>query len=298
MKKIIIAIIALFIAIPVFAGGSSPKCNTKYPVILAHGMAATDDMLGVIDYWWGIENAIENEGGNVYVTKVNCMDSTENKGKQFRDELARVLAISGASKVNIIGHSHGGLYSRYAISNLTLDGQSVSKKVASLTTLCTPHRGSSAADVIVGLAGDTGGWLIGVATDWIYGFLMGDQNPQSYDNAITVTRNYVQNVFNPNTPNKSGIYYQSYATKIKTITADMVLEPTWLLIKFYEGANDGLVSETSAKWGNYRGMESGAWWSGGVSHINAIGHFFGITPGFSAKDKMVSMVEDLKNRGY
>jgi len=74
--------------------------------------------------------------------------------------------------------------------------------------------------------------------------------------------------------------------------------PAWLVIKHYEGANDGVVSVTSAKWDNFRGVQSGAWWCGGVSHINAVNHFFGITPGFNAKGWYVDMVKGLKDRGY
>ncbi len=294
-KKVLVLSIILMFAVPValFAGGSTPKCATKYPVVLAHGMGATDDMLGFINYWWGIESALEDEGADVYVTKVNCMDSTQNKALSWKSQVLQVLAVTGKAKVNVIGHSHGGIYTRYAISNLGLGS-----KIASHTSYCSPQRGSAVADVIIGVAGDVGGWLLGATLDVVYAFLMGDSSPNSYDNAIAVSRPYMNNTFNPNTPNVSGIYYQSYAVKVKTVTADLVLEPTYLLLLFYEGTNDGLVSETSAKWGTYRGIDGGAWWCGGVSHINAIGHFFGATPGFSAPDKLVAMVEDLKGKGY
>src|SRR6056297_3590184 len=298
MKKIMIIssllMMAMFITPAfVFAGGDNNACATKYPVVLAHGMGATDDMLGVIDYWWGIEGALEDEGANVYVSAVSCMDSTQNKAAQFKQNFLYYLAASGASKANIVGHSHGTVYTRYAMTNL-----GIGSKVASHTSICGPHRGSSAADVIVNVVPDSGQWLVGAAMDVVYSWILGDSNPNSLENAYAVTRPYMNNTFNPNTPNVSGVYYQSMATKIKTITADMVLEPTWLLINFYEGANDGLVSVNSAKWGNFRGVESGAWWCGGVSHINAINHFFGITPGFDAEGWYVDIVSDLKDRGY
>lgn len=293
-KMLILAIIALFIApMAVYAGGSSGTCATKYPVVLAHGMGATDDMLGFINYWWGIESALEDQGADVYVTKVNCMDTTQNKAAAWKTQVLQVIAATGKAKINVIGHSHGGIYTRYAITNLGLG-----TKVASHTSYCSPQRGSATADVIIGVCGDVGGWLVGATLDAVYGMLMGDKSPESYANAIAVSRPYMNNTFNPATPNVSGIYYQSYATKIKTITADMCLEPSFFILLYYEGTNDGLVSENSAKWGTYRGIDGGSWWCGGVSHINAIGHFFGITPGFSASDKLVAMVADLKTKGY
>ena len=276
----------------VFAGGDNNACATRYPVVLAHGMGATDDMLGVIDYWWGIEGALEDEGANVYVSAVNAMDSTQNKAAQFKQNFLYYLAASGASKANIVGHSHGTVYTRYAMSNL-----GIGSKVASHTSICGPHRGSAVADVLIDVLPDSGQWLLGATLDVVYSFILGDSNPNSLENAYAMSRPYMNNVFNPNTQNVSGVYYQSAATKIKTITADMVLQPTWLLLNFYEGANDGLVSVNSAKWGNFRGVESGAWWCGGVSHINAINHFFGITPGFDAEGWYVDIVSDLKDRG-
>ncbi|MGV7928627.1 MAG: esterase/lipase family protein [Spirochaetota bacterium] len=287
-------ILGLFLSpATLMAGGDDASCATNYPIVLAHGMGATDDMLGVIDYWWGIEGALEDEGANVYVTAVNCMDSTASKALQFKQQYLQVLAVTGKAKANIIGHSHGTVYTRYAISNLGL-----APKVASHTSMCGPHRGSAVADVLINVLPDAGEWLVGATLDVVYAFLLGDSSPDSLQNAYDVSRPFMNNVFNPNTPNISGVYYQSWATKIKTITPDLILEPTWLLLLFYEGANDGLVSINSAKWGTFRGTEEGAWWAGGVSHINAINHFFGITPGFDAPQFYVDIVSDLKNKGY
>ncbi len=290
----LILVLAFLLPSLVFAGGDVDKCTTKNPVILAHGMFANDDMLGFIDYWWGIEDALEDEGCEVYVTSINAMDSSEAKAEAWKQQVLEIEILSGKHKFNVIGHSHGGIYSRYAISNLGLDN-----KIASHTSYCSPHRGSATADVIMGIVPDPLedfiGWMVNT---FIAGFVFGDSDPDSLANGYGVTREYMNNVFNPNSPDMPGIYYQSYATKIKTITADMVLEPSWILLKFYEGANDGLVSVDSAKWGTFRGVESGAWWAGGVSHINAIGHFFGITPGFDAGEHFVDIVSDLKDMGY
>jgi len=294
MKKITMISVLLFLLAPfLLIAGSSSTTNTKYPIVFAHGMAFSDGAVG-IDYWWGIADDLEDNGSDVFVASVNAMDSTVNKAKQFKTQFNEFLAISGASKANIIAHSHGGLYSRYMISNL-----SMSSKVASLTTICTPHRGSAVADVVLGIVPDKGQWLLGTFLDYAYRFVVGDDNPNSLANGYDLVRSYMTGTFNPNTPNKSGVYYQSWGTKIYTITADMVLEGTWLLLLFYEGANDGLVSKTSAQWGNFRGIWTGAWYNaGGVSHINAINHFFGITPGADVEGWYVDMVKDLKNRGY
>ena len=77
-----------------------------------------------------------------------------------------------------------------------------------------------------------------------------------------------------------------------------MLAPVWLLIKAIEGDNDGLVPVESAKWGNFRGVLTGAWWSGGVSHWNIIGHIFGVTPGFDAPEFYVDIAAELKEWGF
>ncbi|MEW5734724.1 MAG: alpha/beta hydrolase [Thermodesulfobacteriota bacterium] len=293
-RAAVAAILALcFLSAPALAGGSSSACATKYPIVLAHGMFASDDILGFIDYWWGIEDAIEDEGGRVYVTKVNAMDTTVNKAVSFKAQVLQILAVTGKAKVNIIGHSHGTIYSRYAITNMGMAG-----KVASWTSLCGPHRGSALADIIAyGLPSGLQN-LSGAVLDWLYTFVMGDTNPASIQNCYDVTRDYMQNVFNPNTPNVSGIYYQSWAAKAKWGCPSVVLNPLWVVLGAFEGDNDGVVSVNSAKWGTFRGVQSAAWYSPGVDHINMVGHLFGVTPGFDAPDFYVDIVSGLKGKGY
>lgn len=295
MKKSLIAFILVILMLPAlgFAAGSAPKCDTKFPVVLAHGMGAQAKILNIVDYWWGIEGALEDEGADVYITSVNGMDSTANKAAAFKTQFLQILAISGKQKANIIGHSHGTIYTRYAISNLGL-----ASKVASHTSLSGPHRGSSVADTIFNIVPNQGWTLVGDTLDIVYTFLFGDKNPNSLANGLEVTRPYMQNVFNPNTPNASGVYYQSYTSTIRYMSNSLILGVPWLIALHYEGANDGLVSVTSAKWGNFRGVIEGAWYSGGVDHLNIVNQFFGITPGFDAPQFYIDLVSDLKSRGY
>jgi triacylglycerol lipase len=221
------------------------------------------------------------------------MDSTVNKAADFKRQFMEILAVTGAKKANIIGHSHGTLYTRYAISNLGL-----APYVASYTSLAGPHRGSSVASLIMYELPD---WLLaagGDVLDFVYAFVFGDTSPDSLANALDLCPDYMINTFNPNTPNISGIYYQSWAAKAKTSCPSVLLEPTWLVMLVEEGANDGLVSVESAKWGNFRGVEDGEWYSAGVDHMNIIGQLFGVTPGFDAPQFFVDIVKDLKTRGY
>ena len=206
IKKAVILIIALAIMVPasLFASGANTACATRYPIVLAHGMGASATIslfgLNIIDYWWGIEDALEDEGADVYITTVNGMDTTANKAAAFRAQFLQILAITGQARANVIGHSHGTMYTRYAITNLGL-----AAKVASHTSISGPHRGSSIADFIFNLV-PQGGWsLVGSTLDFVYAFVFGDTNPNSLENGLEMTRYRMQNIFNPNCPNASGV---------------------------------------------------------------------------------------------
>ncbi len=290
------AFLMILLLLPASGLAAGGRCATQYPVVLAHGMGASAEILGIMDYWGGLGDTLESEGAEVYITSVNGMDSTANKAVDFKRQYLQILAVSGKSKANIIGHSHGTIYTRYAISNLGL-----SDKTASHTSIAGPHRGSVVADAVVGLVPDSLEWLVGDTFDFIYTYIFGDTNPDSLQNGYDMTRANMIDNFNPNTPDMPGIYYQSWAGKIKTMAVNArnwYFAGTWPLLLLYEGANDGLVSVDSAKWGNFRGVEDGAWYSAGVDHLNIIGMPLGLTPGFDSDTFYLDLVSDLKERGY
>lgn len=290
---ITMAISVMLVPASAIAGGSSNTCDTRYPVVMAHGMGASAEILGIVDYWWGIPGALEDEGCNVFITSVNGMDSTANKAADFKTQFLQIKSLTGAAKLNIIAHSHGAIYTRYAISNLGL-----SPYVATYTSIAGPHRGSAVADLIMYDTSSTFRRILGSSLDFVYAFIFGDTNPNSIQNGYDVCTDYMINTFNPNTPNMPGIYYQSWAAKAKTSCPSVILEPTWIYLLTKEGANDGLVSVTSAHWGNFRGVEDAAWYSVGCDHLNIVGQLFGITPGFDAPGFYVDIVSELKGWGY
>ncbi|RKP48244.1 triacylglycerol lipase [Trinickia fusca] len=117
---------------------------TQYPIVLVHGVSGTDRYANVIDYWYGIPADLEAHGANVYVANVSGFqrdDGPNSRGEQLLAYVKQVLAVTGAQKVNLIGHSQGGLTSRY-VAAVAPD------LVASVTTIGTPHRGSEFADFV------------------------------------------------------------------------------------------------------------------------------------------------------
>lgn len=305
IKRMLFVLLSVLFFLPasVIAGGTG-ECATKYPIVFAHGFAVQEGMLGILDYFYGVEGAVIARGGETFTTTVNSMDSTENKAKLFAKQVREYVEANGLEKVNIIGHSHGGVYPRYAISLLGLDDV-----VASFTTIDAPHRGSSgpdmvlemcrAADWVLGSDPKTVETIVGNTITKIYGNFLGDDNPHALENCYAMTTDYMVNEFNPKVVDNPNIYYQSYAGIIKFISpSNSWATVLWPAIGLREGANDGCVSVWSAKWGNYRGRVTGAWWSNGVDHMRIIGHPFGVTPGFDAPAFYVDIVKDLKQRGY
>ena len=247
MKKVLIGIMVLLFALPMVSMASSTKCATKYPVVLSHGMGAEANILGIVNYWGSIPSTLKNNGANVYITSVSAMASHEAKAAQWKEQVLQILAVSGASKINLIGHSDGCLYTRYAITNLGM-----ASKVASHTSMGGPHRGSYVADWIMNLGSTTGLLnLLGGAIDWVYSFVFNDYE-DSITNGTQETMAYMINVYNPNTPNVASVYYQSYGGKITNVLGGGLMDVTWALMLPVEGDNDGLVSTTSAKWPEFQ----------------------------------------------
>jgi triacylglycerol lipase len=217
-------------------------------------MFVSAEILGVVEYWWGLDDVLRKAGAEVYTTSVNGMDSTAAKAADFKRQYLEILAISGKPKANIIGQSHGAVYTRYAISNLGLGDM-----VASHTSIAGPHRGRAIADTIVGIIPDSMEWLVGDMIDVIYDFF-GDTDPDSLQNAYDITRTNMIDNFNPNTPDVTGVYYQSWTGIINRMSRNprnWYLGAFWPILTEYEDENDGLVSVSSAKWGTFRGVEKG-----------------------------------------
>ncbi|KAJ2709752.1 hypothetical protein H4R19_004092, partial [Coemansia spiralis] len=109
----------------------------RNPVVLCHGPERLP-MLQV-HYWRGIREALEGIGARVVTARVPGTGGVRERAHQLDTLLDSRLA---STAVNIVGHSMGGLDARYLITHI----RPKSYSVASLTTVCTPHRGSPFMD--------------------------------------------------------------------------------------------------------------------------------------------------------
>ena len=138
MRKLLIAslVAALTSTVSVTATAASTYSQTKYPIVLAHGMFGFKSLLGgAIDYWYQIPSDLQANGAKVYVTQVAALESSAVRGEQLLTQVKNILAITGAAKVNLMGHSHGGHSIRYVAA-------AIPTKVASVTAIGSPVKGA------------------------------------------------------------------------------------------------------------------------------------------------------------
>lgn len=212
----------------------------RLPIVLCHGFSGFDS-LGKnpdfrFDYWYGVREALDEIGACVHTARVPPFSGIQNRAEALRSYIERT--VPHGSELNLIGHSMGGLDCRYLISHL----QSPHFKVRSLTTLGTPHRGSPFADYVMSdIVGRTR-----LEAFWTLLGLVGIERGA----AENLTTYYLNNEFNPNTPNQPGVSYFSYAASFEPGFFSRFRFP-WQVIMNREGPNDGLVSVKSAQWGEY-----------------------------------------------
>jgi triacylglycerol lipase len=124
---------------------TSTYSKTKYPIVLAHGIMGFSSILGV-DYFYGVASNLTSNGANVFDTQVSSLDSSYVRGEQLRSQVQQILAITGASKVNLIGHSQGAMDSRYVAGVIP-------KQIASVTSVGGVNFGTPVADAVAKAAG-------------------------------------------------------------------------------------------------------------------------------------------------
>ncbi|MCQ2467855.1 MAG: alpha/beta fold hydrolase [Clostridia bacterium] len=231
----------------------------RYPILLVHGMGIRDNYK--IGYWGRIPKMLENLGCEVYLSGQDCSASVESNCEQIAKRLDDILASTGAKKVNIIAHSKGGLESRYLASSM-----GYADKIASITTMATPHNGSKTVDTLMKFPDRI--IRIGCFFFDVWFKTIGDINPETYK-AITGFKTSSAAKFNEENPDQEGIYYQSYAFVMKHFWSDMLIWFPSLVVHHFEGENDGLLPPEAVKWGNFRGIvRSNS--TRGISHCDEI----------------------------
>ena len=265
--------------------------ETEYPIVLAHGASGFDSLFGVFDYWNGLEYSLERSGAEVYVTQVSQFGSTEDRGAQLLAQVEEIVALSGSPRVNIIGHSHGGLDARWVAAQRP-------DLVASVTSVASPHQGAELADflrdtveegsfgetVLAGTAGGLGSLIA---------LLSGTYNPQdplgtldslSTDGMATFNAAYPQGLpaewCGEGDAVVDGVHYFSWTgDRAVTNIFDISDAAFGLTSLVYDEDNDGLVGQCSAHLGTVIRDDYDQ------NHLDAVNHVFGMVHWWSSSPK-------------
>lgn len=244
----------------------SSYAKTKYPLVLVHGMLGFNhvgpDGFG-IDYFYQIPTNLARNGANVWASRVSPFNSNEVRGEQLKQQVDEILALTGSQKVNLIGHSQGGATSRYVAGIMP-------QKVASITSIGSPHKGSPISDKILVVEGTPiEAPLVGVV-NFISKAITFAQTLNSRDfphDSLATAKSLslagaaaFNQKFPAGMPNtacgegnayENGMYHYSFSgtgAVTNLLDLDSVLGVTSLLIN-NGGDNDGLVPRCSAKYG-------------------------------------------------
>ncbi|MFZ6691220.1 lipase family alpha/beta hydrolase [Undibacterium sp. SXout20W] len=304
MKKLFAFLIALsLLPAQTWAAGYT---GTKYPIVLVHGLFGFDN-IGPVEYFYGIPAALRADGSQVFVTQVSAANSTEVRGEQLLAEVQSILAVTGASKVNLIGHSHGGPTTRY-VASVRPD------LVASVTSIGGVNKGSKFADFLLGVA-PVGSYSNAVVVSLSNGlaklisFLSGQpklpQNALNAAQSLSTAGSLKFNVAHPEgiptsacgegAYNVHGVAYYSWSGAKQTTNFFDVSDPVLALtsLAFNGEKNDGLVGSCSSHLGQVIRDDYG------MNHLDEVNQVIGLVNIFETNPVTIyrQQANRLKNSG-
>lgn len=201
------------------------------PVVLVHGLFGFD-RIGVpgarFDYFRGIAKHLGTLGCHAHAVKLPMSSSVPARAKQL---VAAIDALDH-ERIDLIAHSLGGLDARYALAHLGL-----AKRVRSLVTIGTPHRGTPIADLLHDGPFDWVRRLVSVigipveALEWL--------------STASLER------FNREVPDVPGVRYGCVVGGMHHATSviPLPLVAAHAYLRRVSGINDGLVPVSSQYWG-------------------------------------------------
>lgn len=254
LRKLLSLVLAALLVLPApsWAAGYT---QTRYPIVLVHGLFGFDN-IGPVDYFYGVASALRSGGASVYVTSVSAANSTEVRGEQLLLQVKQIIAVTGAAKVNLIGHSHGGPTARY-VASVRPD------LVASVSSVAGVNKGSKVADILIGVVPDAGYSLVS-AIGTIISFLSGSptlpQSARAANVSLSTAGSAAFNVLHPEgVPTTAcgegayqarGVYYFSWSGAKPYTNVFDVLDPALAITSLAFGEkNDGLVASCSSHLG-------------------------------------------------
>lgn len=267
-------------------------CATKYPLLMVHGVFFRDSEH--LNYWGRVPEELKKNGAVIYYGGQESAGDVRTCAVEIKEIIDKITEETGCEKVNIIAHSKGGLDSRYAITML-----GAAPKVASLTTINTPHKGCEFADYLLSKAPEA--LKNSVAAAYNKGAAaLGDKKPDFIKAVTDLTHTGATALNEEMAPNDGvfdAIYTQSFGSKLnRAVSGKFPLNLSYNFVKSFDGDNDGLVGERACSWGSefhfikHEGRR-------GISHADMIDLNRENIEGFDIREFYVQIVHGLKERG-
>ncbi|MDA0377863.1 MAG: alpha/beta fold hydrolase [Bacteroidetes bacterium] len=263
-----------------------PFHRSRHPIVLMHGFG----LLAFLARGGHLHEEamhLRLHGLAAFAPNITPYHIIPQRAAMWKERIEVILAQTGAEKVNLIAHSMGGLDARYLISRMDM-----APRVASLTTISTPHRGSSLALMALKQP-ERIRELVRSAANWVGENVM--EVEADFSAAIeSLTPDAVRDTFNTNVPDVEGVWYASWAGsagKGALNSINPVFRPfnSWLYSR--EGVNDGIVSVASSQWGDFQGEIE-------ADHLQQIGIEVLAGSSFSSQAFVLALAEDLAQRGF
>ncbi len=219
----------------------------KHPVLLCHGYGAIATLIKPSPLY---DVAMMMRRHNVMAFAPNIVPyaKIETRAARWVKVIDDIIAQTDIEKLNIVAHSMGGLDMRFAISQLT-----AAPHVASFTTVCTPHHGSSLAELSLRTPGAIREKIVDFL-DWMGNRVHPHTESNVSESVEQLTRHYMTKEFNPSVPDAPNTPYYSYSSSVGKGTD----HPIKVIGRYQnnhvyeqEGLNDGMVSVKSAQWGEH-----------------------------------------------
>lgn len=260
--------------------------RTRHPIVLMHGFG----LLAFLARGGHLHEEamhLRLHGLAAFAPNITPYHVIPQRAAMWKQRIDVILEQTGAEKVNLIAHSMGGLDARYLISKMGM-----APRIASLTTISSPHRGSSLAQMALKQP-ERLLELVRSAANWVGENVM--EVEADFAAAVeSLTPDAVTESFNVDVPDVDTVWYSSWAGsagKGALNSINPVFRPfnSWLYTR--EGINDGIVSVASAKWGEFRGEIE-------ADHLQQIGVEVLAGSSFSSKEFLLSLAVDLAERGF
>ncbi len=297
---------------------SGAKLGPPYPIVLCHGFFGFEKFAGLdaITYFYQVKQELGAKGEPlVFTPAVDPFNDSTYRGAQLLAGIESILSQTGHAKVNLIGHSQGGLDARVVAHDRP-------DLIASVTTIATPHQGTPMADVLLGLVSDPGAQEL---VDWLVkqlGYALWDAagKKTSIWKPLELFSKPGITAFNQQYTDRAAVRYWSLTGRSDFKLAEMdckpdekvpfvekwnfetdPIDPLFLISEAYldgglgqPDANDGLVRVKDARWGTFLGCVP-------ADHLDEVGQLFGDSAGignqFAHKELYVELAKYLRAQG-